>query len=108
MRSALFLQNIQELIQGEQELADAVKDLSSLSVLEEAESRESESVLAYSNANLGDLEALVKEFFTAVPIPFLFAAPTLHESVEYKRLIAANKETGYRHVVSLILWTCLQ
>lgn len=64
-----FLQNIQELIQGEQELTDAAKDLSSLSVLEEVESRDSESVLAYSNANLGDLEALVGAFFTSVPIP---------------------------------------
>ncbi|UKZ86516.1 uncharacterized protein TrAFT101_002342 [Trichoderma asperellum] len=53
-----FLQNIQELIQGEQELANAAKDLSSLSVLEEVESTDSESVLAYSNANLSDLEAL--------------------------------------------------
>lgn len=70
-----FLQNIQELIQGEQELADAAKDLSSLSVLEEVESRDSESVLAYSNANLGDLEALVKTFFIAVLNLFLCAAP---------------------------------
>ncbi|KAL7946791.1 hypothetical protein V8C42DRAFT_352305 [Trichoderma barbatum] len=60
-----FLQNIQELIQGEQELADAAKDLSSLSVLEEVPSTDGESVLAYSNANLGDLEALVQAFFTS-------------------------------------------
>ncbi|KKP02895.1 p-hydroxylaminobenzoate lyase [Trichoderma harzianum] len=60
-----FLQNIQELIQGEQELADAAKDLSSLSVVEEVPSTDGESVLAYSNANLGDLEALVQAFFTS-------------------------------------------
>ncbi|KAL6815063.1 hypothetical protein J3E69DRAFT_358908 [Trichoderma sp. SZMC 28015] len=60
-----FLQNIQELIQGEQELADAAKELSSLSVVEEVPSMDGESVLAYSNANLGDLEALVQAFFTS-------------------------------------------
>ncbi|KAK4065284.1 transcriptional regulator family: Fungal Specific TF [Trichoderma harzianum] len=60
-----FLQNIQELIQGEQELADAAKELSSLSVVEEVPSTDGESVLAYSNANLGDLEALVQAFFTS-------------------------------------------
>lgn len=74
-----FLQNIQELIQGEQELANAAKDLSSLSVLEEVESTDSESVLAYSNANLSDLEALVRAFFTSVLIPFFHVAPTFHE-----------------------------
>jgi hypothetical protein len=68
-----FLRNIQQLIQDEEEFADAANDLSSLSVLEEAESRESESVLAYSNANIGDLEALVKTFFTAVRVPFVNA-----------------------------------
>jgi hypothetical protein len=95
-----FLQNIQELIQNEQELADVAKDLSSLSVLEEAESRESESVLAYNNANLGDLEALVKTFFTAVRILSFLALSTLHELFECKTLDAANKETGLRHVAS--------
>lgn len=93
-----FLQNIQELIQNEQELADAAKDLSSLSVLEEAESRDNESVLAYSNANLGDLEALVEAFFTAVRVPFLLAVSTLHELVDCKTFNAANKETEFRHV----------
>lgn len=73
-----FLQNIQELIQGEQELADAAKELSSLSVVEEVPSTDGESVLAYSNANLGDLEALVQAFFTSVlrtyrAIPFEYA-----------------------------------
>ncbi|KAL7905440.1 hypothetical protein GGI35DRAFT_471665 [Trichoderma velutinum] len=60
-----FLQNIQELIQGEQELADAAKELSSLSVVEEVSWTDGESVLAYSNANLGDLKALVQAFFTS-------------------------------------------
>jgi hypothetical protein len=74
-----FLRNIQELIQDEEEFADAANDLSSLSVLEEVESRESESVLAYSNANIGDLEALVKTFFTAVRVPLLNVYSALHE-----------------------------
>lgn len=95
-----FLQNIQELIQNDQDLVDAAKGLSSLSVLEEAESRDTESVLAYSNANLGDLEALVKAFFTAVRVHFLLAVSTLHELVECQALKAANKETGFRHVAS--------
>lgn len=95
-----FLQNIQELIRNDQELVDAAQDLSSLPVLEEAESRDTESVLAYSNANLGDLEDLVKAFFTAVRIPSLLAVYMLHELVDCKALNVANKETGFRHVAS--------
>jgi hypothetical protein len=61
-----FLQNIQELIQDQQELAAVTKDLSSLSVFEEVPPTDGESVLAYSNANLGDLKALVGVFFISV------------------------------------------
>ncbi|UKZ53339.1 hypothetical protein TrVGV298_007131 [Trichoderma virens] len=50
---------------GQAKLADAAKDLSSLSVVEEVPSTNGENVLAYSNANLGDLEALVQAFFTS-------------------------------------------
>ncbi|KAL6859272.1 fungal-specific transcription factor domain-containing protein [Trichoderma novae-zelandiae] len=61
-----FLRNIQELIQGEQELADVAKDLSSISALaEDPSTTDGESVLAYSNANLEDLEDLVQVFFTS-------------------------------------------
>lgn len=89
-----FLQNIQEFIQNDQELAEAAKDLSSLSVLEEAESRDTESVLAYSNANPGDLEALVKAFFTAVRIPFPCSSHITHELADCKTLILLTKKLG--------------
>lgn len=60
-----FLRNIQELIQGEEELADVAKEISSFSVLAEAPPTDGESVLAYSNANLKDLEDLIQVFFTS-------------------------------------------
>ncbi|KAL7935626.1 fungal-specific transcription factor domain-containing protein [Trichoderma chlorosporum] len=60
-----FLKNIQELIQDEQDLTDTAKELSSLSVVDEAPSIYGENVLAYSNANLADLERLIQAFFTS-------------------------------------------
>lgn len=66
-----FLRNIQELIQGEEELAEVAKEISSFSVLAEAPPTDGESVLAYSNANLKDLEDLIQVFFTSVTPPGL-------------------------------------
>lgn len=95
-----FLQNIQELIQGEQELADAAKELSSLSVVEEVPSTDGESVLAYNNANLGDLEALVQAFFTSVLSP-------PHKPKNHSILNMLTCQLDYRLVASSISWTDL-
>ena len=61
-----FLQNIGDMVHGEDDLATLTADIPSLSCLEELPANVSEKVLDLQDADIGDLESLVEVFFTSV------------------------------------------
>jgi hypothetical protein len=61
-----FLQNIQELIEGEMRLATVAADVASFPVYEEELPVPDEDILACSTTNVHDFEDLVDVFFVSV------------------------------------------
>ena len=61
-----FLQNIRDMIQGEDDLAALTADVSSLSCLEELPANIGENESDFQDAEASDLESLVEVFFTSV------------------------------------------
>jgi hypothetical protein len=63
-----FLQNIQELIEGETELAEVAADVGRFPVYEELPPTREENIMAYSTTNTEDIKELVDVFFASVCI----------------------------------------
>lgn len=61
-----FLQNIQELIEGQMPLASVADDAANFPVYEEMSPVRDEDILAFSPANIQDFEDLVNVFFASV------------------------------------------
>lgn len=61
-----FLQHIQELIEGEQELAAVAADVANFPVYEEVPPPYEENILDYNTARIQELEELVDVFFASV------------------------------------------
>jgi hypothetical protein len=61
-----FLQNIQELIDGEMRLATIAADFASVPVYEEVLPVPDDDILACSTTNIHDFEDLVDVFFASV------------------------------------------
>lgn len=66
-----FLQNIQELIEGETELATIAADVGNFPVYEEMPPVRDNSILAYNTTDKQDIEELVEVFFASVWYLFL-------------------------------------
>ena len=66
-----FLQNIQELIEGDTELAEVAADVGRFPVYEELSPTREENIMAYSTTNTEDIKELVDVFFAAVCIILL-------------------------------------
>lgn len=68
-----FLQNIQELIEGEKELATIAADVGNFPVYEEVPPVRDGNILAYNAMDMQDIEELVEVFFASVWYLFLQA-----------------------------------